>query len=76
MDWIIGGLPCTQVATGVAAIRRLRGERVVPADVALGAAGHFSGRRQLVRVGQRESRGTVIKLAVGPNRNRVARRAS
>ena len=60
------------MATGVAAIRRLRGKRVISADVALGASGHFAGGRQLVRIGQWESGRAVVKLAVRPDRDRVA----
>lgn len=44
--------------------------------MALGAGGHFSSGRQLVRVGQRKTRGVVIELAVCPNRDGVACRAS
>ena len=76
MDRIVGRLPGAQVAAGVSAVRRLDSERVIATDVALGAAGHFSSGRQLVRVGQRKSRCAVVKLAVGPDRDRMARRAS
>jgi len=64
------------MAARVAAIHGLGGEGVVPADVALGASGHFSSGRQLVRVGQRESRRAVVKLAIRPKRDCVARGAS
>ena len=70
---IVGALPGAQMAVGVAAIRWLGGQRVAAAYVALRAAGDFAGRRQLVRVGQRKSRCTVIKLAIRPDRDRVAR---
>ena len=72
MDWIVGRLPGAQVAAGIAAVCRLNGQRVIAADVALGATRRFPGGRQLVRVGQRESRRAVIKLAVRPNRDRMA----
>lgn len=76
MRRIVRGLPGVQVTSGVTAIRRLNAERVIPADVALGASGHFSGRRQLVGVGEREAGGTVIKFAVCPDRDGMACRAS
>jgi len=72
---IIGLLPSRQVATGIAAIRRLNAEVVVAADVALAAGRNLSSRRHLVGVGQREARGTVIKLTIGPGGDRVAGRA-
>ena len=72
MDRIIGLLPCRQVAARVAAIGRLGVQRIVAADVALRAAGHLARRRELVRIRQRETGSAVVKLAVCPNRNRVA----
>jgi len=72
---IVGALPGAQMAVGVAAIRWLGGQRVAAADMALRAAGDFAGRRQLVRVGQRESRCTMIKFAIRPDSDRVARGA-
>ena len=69
---IIRGLPGGEVAAGVAAIRRLNAQCVVAADVTLRASRHFTGRSHLVRIRQREARGAVIKLAVGPNGDGVA----
>ena len=76
VGWIFGRVVGGQVAAAVAAIRRLNRQIVIPADVALGAGRHFTGRRHLVRVGQREARGAVIELSGGPCRNGVAAGAS
>ena len=72
---VIRGLPGGEVAAGVAAIRRLNGQCVVAADMALRASRNLAGGRHLVRIRQREARGAVIKLAVGPDRDGVARGA-
>ena len=72
MDRIVGLLPCRQVAARVATIGRLSVQRIVAADVALRASHHLARRGELVRVRQRETGSAVIKLAVCPNRNRVA----
>ena len=69
-------LPGCQVTAGVAAIRGLNGQVVIAAHVALRAGGDFAGGRQLVRVGQRETGGAVIELAVGPGGDGMASGAS
>ena len=70
--WIVGLLPGGQVATRVATIRRLNRQVIVATDMALTAGGHLAGRRQLVRIRQREASRAVIKLTVGPSRDWVA----
>lgn len=73
---IVRLLPGCQVAAGIPAIRWLNVKRVIPADVALGASRHFSGRGQLVRIGQRESRRAMVEHPVRPHRDRMAGRTS
>ena len=72
MHGAVGLLPRGHVALRVTAIGRLNVQRIVAADVALRAGGHFARRRELVRVCQRETCSAVIKLAVCPICNRVA----
>ena len=69
---IVRLLPGSQVAAGVSTIVRLNGQRIVTADVALRASRDFAGGSHLVRIRQREARGAVIKLAVGPHGDGVA----
>lgn len=67
---IIRPLPCTQVAAGIAAIRRLNLQVVVSVDVA----------RRALHVGmairQQKARGAMVEFPVRPFRNRMARRTS
>ena len=48
------------------AIRVRHRESVVVAHVAVGAGHHFTGRRHLMRTGQRPARGAVIKGCGSP----------
>jgi len=72
---IVRSLPSREVASGIPAIRRLDGQAVVIVDVARSAGWHQSGGRQLVGVGQRKARGSVVKGCIGPKDRIVARRA-
>ncbi len=69
---VIGLLPGGQVALRVTAIGRLNIQRVVATNVALRASSDFARRRKLVRIRQREARGAMIELAVGPNGDGMA----
>ena len=62
MRRVIGLLPRRQVASGISAIVRLDRQVVVVVDVAVGASIHLTGRRHLVRIGEREPGGAVIKV--------------
>ena len=62
------------MAASVSAIRRLNLQIVVVVDVALRALRDFAGRRHLVRIGQRETRGAVIESGVRPAGGVMARR--
>lgn len=68
MDWVIRLLPGRKVALGIAAIGRTDLQRIISIDMALAAL------HGCVLVRQRETGRTVIEFAVGPGRNRVARR--
>jgi len=70
MDGIVGALPSAQVASGVAAVRRLNVQAVVAVDVAQSAL-HIG-----MPIGQRKSRGAVIEFSVRPLGDGVARGAS
>jgi len=59
--WIICGLPGRQMALRVSAIRRRNRQAVIVVDVAGSARRYFPGGGQLVRVRQRETRGSVIE---------------
>ena len=72
---IIRRLPGRKMAAGIPAVRRLNGQRVVIVNVALRTCRHFSCRRHLVRIRQREARCAVIKLPIQPSDHVVARRA-
>ena len=61
MHGIIRLLPGRQMASGVAAVGRRSGQSVVVVDVAIRAGHNFPGRRHLVRIRQRETRGRVIE---------------
>ena len=70
-----GALPaspvvCIQVALGVPAIGRLDLQVVVVVDVAVRAGSDFTRGRHLMRIGQREARGGMVKIRVQP-RDRV-----
>jgi len=58
---VVSGLPGCQVASGVAAVGRSNGQRVVIVDVARRAGRSFPRRRHLVRIRQRETRGRVVE---------------
>ena len=62
------------MAASVSAIRRLNLQIVVVVDVALRALRDFAGRRHLVRIGQGETRRTVIESGVRPAGGVMARR--
>ena len=66
VSWIIRGGKRIQVAARVAAVVRRSRQRIVVVDVALRAACYLTRWRHLVRVGQRETRGAVIKRRVCP----------
>ena len=72
MRRIVGGLPRRQMAARIAAVVWLDRQRVIAVDVARSAGCDLTGRRQLVRIRQWESRGAVIKLSVRPHRDRMA----
>ena len=72
---IVSLLPSREVATRVAAIRVCGSERVIAADVALGAGGDFACGGHLVRIGEREAGAAVIKNAIGPGGDGMARGA-
>jgi hypothetical protein len=63
-----GLLPASEVATGISAVGRLNREVVIAIDVA-GCAGHVG-----VAIGQRETNGGVVELAIGPLGDGVATR--
>jgi len=67
---IVRGLPGRQMASRIAAIRRCNRQRVVIVFVTIRAGHDFSGRRQLMRIRQRETRRRVIKSG-GPRNRRV-----
>lgn len=80
MHRIGGPLPatpvvCIQVALRIAAIGRLDLQIVVVVDVTVGASIHFACWRHLVRIGQREAGGGVIKGGVLPGHRVVTIRA-
>ena len=77
MHWVVGLLPGRQMASRVPAIRRRDRQIVVVVDVA-GCAGRYLAAigYQRVRVRQREPKGIVVKLAVSPLRDGMARGAS
>ena len=75
VDRVVCPLPASpvvgiQMALRVSAIGRLDLQIVVIVDVAVGASGHLARRRQLVRIGQRETCAGVIKIR-GLQGNRV-----
>ena len=84
---IVGPLPAAsvvriQVALGVRAIGRLDLQVVIVVDMAVGAGVHLARRRHLMRIGQRETCGGVVKtrgqprdriVAVGASRDREHR---
>ena len=72
---VIRRLPGRKMAARIAAVRRLNGQRVVIVNVALRTCRHFSCRRHLVRIRQREARCAVIKLPIQPTDHVVACRA-
>ena len=72
---IIGLLPGRQMASRVPAVGRGSRQRVVVVDVAVRAGRHFARRRHLVRIGQRETRRTVIKDCSSPRNGVMACRA-
>jgi len=63
------------VAASIPAVRRLRRQIVIVADVAVGAGIHLASRGHLVGVLQREPRGAVIKGGRQERNRIVARRA-
>ena len=65
-------VPVGQMAAGISAVGRRDRQGVVVVDMALTAGRNIAGRCQMVRVGQRETRGAVIKRRVGPVRRVVA----
>ena len=74
---VCGSLPTSsvvriQVALRVSAIRRLDLQIVVVVDVAVRAGSDFACRRHLMRIGQRETRGGMIKIRVQPGNCVVA----
>ena len=69
---VIGG----QVAHGIAAIRLRDLQSVVASNVAVGAGIDLTGRRQLVRISQQESRGVVVESRSVPTVKGVAGLAS
>lgn len=76
MSRIVGLLPGGQVTASVAAIVRLNRQIVIAINVASRAVGNFARRRKLVRIGERETCGGVIKYAVRPGSDGVASGAS
>ncbi len=58
---IVGLLPGRQMASGVAAVGRSNGQRVVIVDVARRAGRSFPRGRHLVSIRQWETRGRVIE---------------
>lgn len=74
---IVRSLPATavvgiQMALRVAAVRRLDRQRRVVPDVTLIATGDFACRRNLVRIGQRESRVRMVESRIRPQNGVVA----
>jgi hypothetical protein len=69
---IVGLLPGGEVATGIAAIVGLNLQRVIIVDVARGAVGGFTGRRELMRIGERKAGGVVIESGIRPRKSVVA----
>ena len=69
---IVGLLPGGEVAARVAAIIGLDRKSVVAVNMASSAARSLACGSQLVRVGQRETSGAVIELAIGPSGDGVA----
>ena len=73
---VIRSLPGRQVALRIPAVCRRDRQTVVVVDMAGGAAWHLAAvGYQRVRIRQREAKRGVVKLAVGPLRDRVAGRA-
>lgn len=77
---IVGPLPAAsivrvQVALRVPAIGRLDHQRRIIAQVALIAARYFSCRRNLMRIGQRETGAGMIESGVRPQDSVMALRA-
>ena len=66
MHRIIRLLPGGQMASGVAAVVWRYRQSEVVVDVAIRAGHDFTGRCHLVRIRQRETRGTVIKNCASP----------
>jgi len=65
------------VASGVPAVCRRNVEAIVAVDMAGSATRHLASiGYQRVRIRQRKTEGVVVKLAVGPLGDRMARRAS
>ena len=72
---IIRLLPGRQMATGIPAVIRLNRQRRVIPHVALIAARHLSGRRDLVRVRQRKTGVGVVERRIRPHDSVVTLRA-